>query len=950
MSNCFRASVIAFTFMVVLVISLLTLPQNAQAAVRSTAAQFSKEDTAKGNVVEIANRSPFSNTETILPTYWLPPENSYRLSVVADGIHGLSYTYLQNAGLPVDSLDPRTFRLFYMGKEAAIQVEGEEDGSFDPGDTIVFYGRSLDSLYFEGRLPDHKYTAANVYWLSYGDTVGKRMAVKNGAFDGTTAGAYRYTDHQEQQRRYETRYPQYSEGPQFSPDDDHWFWYKLQIIGATGRKSQSFNFPIDHLATGNYSATLKVHVVGALDNTHGLFLRLNGTEVFSDTTSWVEYEPFTATVDVPQALLAEGNNSIVIEVANIDDFISEIYIDWVELSYFRTLDAVNDQLTFGGEEGAGPWRYDIANFNNADISIFDVTELHSVHRFVNSSVSGTGPYRAQFGDVVFNRRYLAMARSAWHQPSKIEAVSYPQSIYTPSASAVASLGTGARDLLDSANGADWIVITHRDFWTETLPLAEYRAKKMRVAMVDVQQIYDQFNGGMLSSEAIRDFLAYAHENWTGPSPKYVLLAGGGTNDMRGYLSNSKTTYVPTMIYPADPILGETATDNRLVTFLGDDILPDMYVGRIPAYATEEIRIVVDKTIHYEATPTFNDWNTNVLLISDDLEGGGGNFYEFSDILAHGYADPLNADTSKFLPNPYHATKVYLGQTCDLGNPSFATECRADIAQTINNDGALLVSYVGHAQTKNWAVEKLMDQSLASSLTNYDKLSIFLGMACFEGFFHQAATGTRSLGETYLFNPNGGAVASWSPTGFGVATGHDYLEQGMFLALFQNGETRLGPAMTAGKVNLAENAPLHKYDDLIDTFNLFGDPALIVQAYVAPTAVELAGFSATAEEGGRVSIGWETVTEAEIAGFNILRSQSSDGSFSAINTELIVAKAAGSSSGAVYTFVDEDTLAEDRYWYKLELLMLDGSTTEYGLVVVEARPVGSELFLPIVVRE
>ncbi|MEI2420467.1 C25 family cysteine peptidase, partial [Arthrospira platensis SPKY2] len=116
------------------------------------------------------------------------------------------------------------------------------------------------------------------------------------------------------------------------------------------------------------------------------------------------------------------------------------------------------------------------------------------------------------------------------------------------------------------------------------------------------------------------------------------------------------------------------------------------------------------------------------------DGGGGDFYHFSDILADGYANNIPLEENKFLPEPYTNTKVYLGMTCDLDNPgnsNLAVECRADIIDAINQ-GMLFTSYVGHAQADRWAVESLMDASVISQLTNADRLSIFLAMACYEG--------------------------------------------------------------------------------------------------------------------------------------------------------------------------------------------------------------------------
>ncbi len=882
----------------------------------------------------------------ITPTVWTPPELAYCIGVVADGIHVLSYSDLQKAGLPVDSLDPRTFRLFYMGQELAIQVDGEADGHFDVQDSVSFYGRSVDSLYYEGALPTHKYTGKNIYWLSYGGPNGLRMVTQETKPSGVTPTAFLQVDHQEQQKQYITQYPRYLNGALFNPADDHWFWYKLQIFGTPGSKTQNINFVLNNVANGAFTGALSVRVVGGYDNKHGLRLRVNNNVVFTDTVTWRSFEPFTALAKVPQNYFVNGTNVVQVEMFNVDGTISENYIDWVEIRYYKNHVATNDQLTFRGETGPGTWRYAVSNYLTNTVQLYDITDWRNVQRIV-PMVSGTGPYTVAFATTDYNHQYLAVATPKRLTPASIEQVSHLASPYTPSGIQRLNRSISATlDLLDPQNSADWIVITHRDFWTTTLPLAEYRAKHHRVAVVDVQEIYDHFNGGMMSAEAIRDFLAYANQNWLAPAPHYVLLAGGGTSDMRRYFPNSKITYVPTLIYPADPILGETAADNRLVTFLNNDIMPDMAIGRFPVYSLAGLTTMISKTLHYEATPPFNnDWNTHVLFTADDLEGGGGNFYQFSDTLADGSFDPNNVADSKFLPNPYTALKVYLGQTCDLTNPVVSVECRAKVADAINNEGALLVSYVGHAQTNNWTVEKLMDMTLADSLTNWDKLSIFLPMACFEGFFHQPAVTARSLAEAYLLNAKGGAVASWSPTGFGVATGHDWLEQGFFKALFHDGYTTLGDTTLQGKAYLFSNAPAHKYDDLLDTYNLLGDPALQIQTYVAPTAVDVANLRAQKQDTA-ITISWQSNSEADIVGFNLYRRDSLTGTFTLLNTTPILANGSGSPAGFDYTYDDTTAQADAHYWYGLTIVRLDGSTEAYGIADVNLQRQTQRVFLPV----
>lgn len=854
-------------------------------------------------------------------TQWVPPTPAYRVQVVQDGVHVLTYAALQTAGLPVTTIDPHTFRLYWMGQEVAIQVSGEGDGQFNPGDELTFYGRSIDSLYYEGHWPDHKYTGTNTYWLTYGSGNGKRMTSKDGSVAGTAAGPYLYKERQEQQNRYDSYYPRYA-GNHFDPKDDHWFWQMVQIFGYNIPRSLNFTFNGSAVATGNVNGAIGVRAVSKFDIGHGIRIKLNGTQIYENTTGWIDMQPFEAMAQAPQNLFKEGSNTLVVELFNIDEGlgalpISEKYIDWLKISYFRNHVAINDRLTFDGEAAGGPWRYTVTGFSAGDLRIYDVTDLHNPQQVGNGAVTGGGPYEVAFGDGATGRRYAVTTATARLAPAAIQLVTRPSS---PNALA---------NLLDTANEADWIAITHSDFWTNTQPLATHRSGLYRVAMVDVQQIYDQFNGGMLSSESIREFLRYAYHNWAGKKPKYVLLVGGGTNDMRHYLNDSKPTYVPTFLYPADPTLGETAADNRFVMLVNNDILPDMNIGRMPAYSKDEVKIMVDKTISYETTPAVNDWNTNVLLISDDLDDGGGNFYHFSDVLADEYMDQQK--TIKFLPDPYTYTKAYLSRTCDLDNEKqldkLAVECRRLITETINDKGALLVSYVGHAKKDSWAREQLMDSTLVNTLKNSDKLSIFLAMACFEGFFHDAGSGFRSLGERYMIYPNGGAVASWSPTGFGVATGHDYLEQGLFIALFTDKVPTLGDAMTFGKEYLHQHKP-DIYEDLIDTFTLFGDPALSVKLATGPTAVDMAGMEAHVQAEG-VTVQWSTASEVEIAGFNLLRSESETGPFVRINPEPIWANNPGSSSGNHYTYLDR--AAGTRAWYRLEVLKLNGSVSTYGLV-------------------
>lgn len=845
---------------------------------------------------------------------WTPPSPAYKVFVAADGLFQMTYADLQAAGLPVNTLNPHTFRLFWMEQEVAIQEVGDGDSSFEPGEAVLFYGRSLDSLFYEGLWPTNKYTGTNVYWLTYGGVNGLRLATKDGSLSGSAAGPFLHKEHLEQNFAYDSARP-------FEQNADHWFWNKVQAFGIGNAGSQSYSFTAQNIATGPLTGTLAVNLLGYRDGAHHLRLYMNNNLLLDDSSSWSDYKIFSTTVNVPQAYFVEGTNTIKVELVNdTGKSIDEEYTNWLEVAYYDTYVAEGDRLAFGNAI-AGSWRYQVSNFSSGNIEVYDVSNMTAVQRFINTTVTGSGPYTVSFGDALSTaRRYLALTPAARLTPTGIAPVTHLTSSYTPA------------NLLDTNNKADYILITHGNFWTQAKMLAAYRIREYSVVLVDVQEIYDQFNGGLMSAEAIHDFLAYAYSHWQPPAPAFVLLLGDGTSDMRNYKGDSAPTYIPPYLYLADPTLGETAAENRFVTLVGGDIIPEMHIGRLPANTTAEAGAMIYKIINYGAT-CCNPLTRNVLFVTDNVDIGG-DFYTYSDSLADGYADPPT-NTIKYLPAPYTSTKAYLGLTCDPSVPSPAVGCRYQITTTLNITGALLVNYIGHATKTYWAKERLLDQPALSTLTNTKicQLPIMLAMTCYEGSFHEPQAGFQSLGEASVRMPNTGAVASWSPTGFGLAPGHDYLEQGFFLALFHDKVQKLGMATTQAKQYLLDNAPPGKYDDLVDTFVLLGDPALTIKLESSdciPTAVCMDSFSAQAQGQG-VLVAWQTASEVDMLGFTVLRSENPNSAFVAINEEFIFAERAGSASSAAYAYWDKHVVAGKTYYYTLEIVQLDGQVERYGLV-------------------
>ncbi|MDX1390642.1 MAG: hypothetical protein R3344_15740, partial [Acidobacteriota bacterium] len=109
----------------------------------------------------------------------------------------------------------------------------------------------------------------------------------------------------------------------------------------------------------------------------------------------------------------------------------------------------------------------------------------------------------------------------------------------------------------------------------------------------------------------------------------------------------------------------------------------------------------------------------------------------------------------------------------------------------------------------------------------------------------------------------------------------------------------------------------------------------VSPLLAPTAVELTSFTATAADSA-VVLEWETGAELNNLGFHLYRSESADGPFERVTVELI--PGLGSSpAGARYRHVDTGLVNGVTYHYELEDVETTGATERHGPVAATPDP-------------
>ena len=702
---------------------------------------------------------------------------AYKFLVKADGMYKVTYEDLVDAGMLFDGVDPRTFQLANKGSEVAIYVEGEANGVFDPGEFILFYGTKEHT----------KFSATNVYWLTWGSGTGQRMATIDGTPDGSGSEPTKFTTtvHLEQNKTY--RYAEYS-----GPDLDHWYWDSLQVSGAAVTKVFTTTLSNVSGETGTIQVSGLFRGLSASPE-HRAKIYLNDQLV--STLNWAAGTEVSFDFAADQSDLVNGTNKISVEGVYESGLSQTFFVNWFDITYADSYTADNDRLFFDGE-GAGTKNFLVKGFSSNLIHIYDITTPDQPVEILNGAITNPeGPYQVNYKQTITgDHAYLAEIEDQWIKKPDVVIVK-----------------DNASSLKELTNSTDYLLITNSLFLEQANLLADFRrGQGYRLQVIDVQDIYDEFNYGIFSPEAIHDFIAFAYASWTRPAPSYVLLMGDGHYDFLNYRGTSSEVYMPPYIGEFDPWSGETAADNRYVTVSGSDSLPDLYLGRLPVRSTTEALAMVNKIKNYENNAPVDNWNEKILFAADNFDDGG-DFDQLSDSMV------------AKLPPSYITDKVYLGE-----NYADGPLAKAAIKAAINQ-GRLMVSYIGHGSTQWWAAEKILELNDVTSLTNSDRLPFMVPMTCWEGYFIHP--GASALAEWIVRADQKGAIASWSPTGQGVASGHDILQTGLFESIFNNDEHKLGPATVYAKLYLYANTTGHR--ELLDTYMLFGDPATSLKVSLPP---------------------------------------------------------------------------------------------------------------------
>lgn len=705
---------------------------------------------------------------------------AWTIEVFAAGMQRISGAQLAAAGLDLATLDPTRLHVRNAGSDLALELRGISDQRLDPADELRFYAPSAGD----------RWNATTRYWLTIEANPAPRMISRTPA---ASSSPLRTVAFEEGVWRANALYDSTLPGP----DADHWFAADLRT--GPGLPAASYDAALSTmlpLAPG--PAVFTVSGSAYTSGQHTLTLRLGSASAsasWSGTGNWTKQFTLENSADPLRILLAPGTA-----------------LDGVELDSIAwrrpvALDAGAQGALFRGADGAA--RYQISN-TTADRALYDITD--PVAPTVLPLPSSLTP-QLQFADDQPSRRYVLSGPGTLHTPTIRP--------HTPV------------DLAAPLN-ADVLYIAPALFHDALAPLVARRAAQgYHVRLIDVQALYDTWSYSQIAPEAIRAFLRHAAATWSRP-PQAVTLVGDGSSDPLNYTGRNNTTFIPPYLASVDPWIGETACEFCYAQLDGDDPrsdpLPDLALGRLPVKSVAETHTMVAKIIGYETNSSGVDWRARMLYVADNADNAG-------DFAAY-------ADQSAALQPPGLAIQrmYYDPAASPVSTPWREPDALRAHRRTLDalNAGAGLVSYIGHSHQWQWAVTDpaatpgtLLGLYDVDTLSNAERLSIVLEMTCYTSAFQQPAYSGTTVDERLVLHPGGGAVATWGPTGLGIAHGHDLLQRGFLAALWR------APRMSAtlGALTLAGDLELFTVggccQDTIQTFALLGDP--LTTARVMPAA-------------------------------------------------------------------------------------------------------------------
>ena len=649
-----------------------------------------------------------------------------KLLVRQDAVYRVGADQLFAAGFGVGT--PLTsIQLWSGGRSVGFRALSADGKTLQSGDRVEFFGQAADT----------RYTDTRVYWLTQG--LGAPASIDQAPAMDATSVATRFAETlQIRERTIHVSALQNTETNGF---------FGRPIIG-TRPMDRIFATPgLDVLALD--PATLEVSVQGLTEGAHAIDVQVNGTTVGS--IEGHSQQVASASFTLPPGTLIAGDNRVTL----VGHTGTEIALELTQRLTYPRRYTFSGQLRFTAPAGA---RVELEGAASPSTQVLDITNA-ARPAAVLTAVSSGGVSLTVAG---IGTRILYAYR--------------PEDVLTPAV--VANVPSS----WNAAEGAQLVIIGPGPLLPSLRALADQRTREgLSVAVVDLEDVYDEFSAGQKDALAIRSFLANAVRSWSIP-PLYVLLAGAATYDPRGWLGRPELDQVPTVLVWTRYL--EAASDDALVTF-DPAAGPALAVGRLPASNAADMEAAVAKILGRKlATPD------DSLLLVHDRDGT----FPFSR---------ASAEVQAALPS-WNVQELGRGADDAATHTALVEALRA---------GPRVLDYQGHGAEDLWG-GRILTTADVDALSGSGSTSLVVAATCLNAYFIDI--GREALGSALLRTPNGGAWGVWASSAMTLPTEHALLSETLLTATLNEGLT-LGEATLKAKQSVSD-------PDVRASFHLLGDPS------------------------------------------------------------------------------------------------------------------------------
>ena len=424
---------------------------------------------------------------------------------------------------------------------------------------------------------------------------------------------------------------------------------------------------------------------------------------------------------------------------------------------------------------------------------------------------------------------------------------------------------------------------------------------LRVTIVPADELYNEFSSGTPDANAYRRYvkMLYDKAETEEEMPRYLLLLGDAAWDNRMRTSDwsntsvddfllcyeSENSYSHTSCYVSDDYFG-LLDDNEGASLLTEKT--DIAIGRITARTSADAEIVVDKIDSYINNQEAGIWQNTLCFMGDD--GNQNRHMQDADSVAQ-LVETLHPDilVKRVMWDAYTRVSSATGNRY----PDVTRLIRQQMQQ-----GALIMNYSGHGRADAVSHEYVLTLPDFNTTTSL-RLPLWMTASCdimpFDGQ-------EDNIGETALFNKQGGAIAFFGTTRtvyqpqnrlMNLAFTRQVLsrhEDGLLMPIGEAIRRAKGELVTTGiiigyqKNAQGELVPIWSTDRSENKlqYSLLGDPAMRLALPTATIVVDSINHTAVSDDILTLKAG----TTATITGRVLDSNQQTDSSFSGIVNAMV----------------------------------------------------------------